>query len=257
MLQNKREKYMNNLNQLYLTTSWDDGDPLDYRIAELLSKHGIPGTFYVPCYNSSREVMSNSALRELSQDFEIGSHTLDHYPIDGKDLDEIKHQVVNGKKELENRIGKEVDIFCYPGGRSHAQSRKIVKDAGFKFARNTADFNLSLGNDPFSLPTTAQFRYRRPSSLAFNFAKWGNWFDRTSMLIPALKGKSMIEQLENMLEVAIKRGGVFHLWGHAYQIEETDDWDELDRFLGYLSEIFPASMRKTNGEIFNDMMTSK
>ena len=32
----------------YITTSWDDGHPLDFRIAELLSEYRLRGTFYVP-----------------------------------------------------------------------------------------------------------------------------------------------------------------------------------------------------------------
>ena len=31
-----------------ITTSWDDGHPLDLRVAELLAKYGLQGTFYVP-----------------------------------------------------------------------------------------------------------------------------------------------------------------------------------------------------------------
>ncbi len=32
----------------FITTSWDDGHPLDFRVAELLSKYGLRGTFYIP-----------------------------------------------------------------------------------------------------------------------------------------------------------------------------------------------------------------
>ena len=32
----------------YITTSWDDGHPLDLRVAELLSEYHLQGTFYVP-----------------------------------------------------------------------------------------------------------------------------------------------------------------------------------------------------------------
>jgi hypothetical protein len=34
--------------ETYITTSWDDGHPSDLRVAELLIKHGLRGTFYVP-----------------------------------------------------------------------------------------------------------------------------------------------------------------------------------------------------------------
>jgi hypothetical protein len=35
----------------YITTSWDDGHPSDLRLADLLHKHSLRGTFYVPPEN--------------------------------------------------------------------------------------------------------------------------------------------------------------------------------------------------------------
>ena len=33
---------------ILITTSWDDGHPLDLRLAELLHKYDVPATFYIP-----------------------------------------------------------------------------------------------------------------------------------------------------------------------------------------------------------------
>src|SRR3989304_6864863 len=56
------------------TTSWDDGHPLDTRIAELLSRHGFQGTFYMPLSNrEGLPVMPPGEMRRLGQEFEIGS----------------------------------------------------------------------------------------------------------------------------------------------------------------------------------------
>ena len=38
----------------YITTSWDDGHPLDFRVAELLAKYGLPGTFDAARPNTGR-----------------------------------------------------------------------------------------------------------------------------------------------------------------------------------------------------------
>ena len=62
---------------LAITTSWDDGHPLDLRIAELLTKYDLQGTFYVPLHNS-RPTMSPAQIRELAGSFEIGAHTVNH-----------------------------------------------------------------------------------------------------------------------------------------------------------------------------------
>ena len=64
---------------VYITTSWDDGHPLDLRVAELLTKHRIGGTFYIPRI-AEKETMSAAHIRQLSLAFEIGAHTLHHVP---------------------------------------------------------------------------------------------------------------------------------------------------------------------------------
>ena len=63
-----------------ITTSWDDGHPLDLRVAELLAKHGLPGTFYVPM-RAEHGTMTTAQLRELSGAFEIGAHTVHHVDL--------------------------------------------------------------------------------------------------------------------------------------------------------------------------------
>ena len=67
---------------LLVTTSWDDGHPSDLRVADLLDKHGLSATFYVPCANSEgRPVMVSSDVAELGRRFEIGGHTRDHVSL--------------------------------------------------------------------------------------------------------------------------------------------------------------------------------
>ena len=178
------------MKELYLTTSWDDGDPLDTKLGELLAKHNIKATFYIPCSNQEgSKVLSNSALQSLAREFEIGSHTLDHVPLDGNDIHEIRRQVTEGKAKLQDSLGKEVKGFCYPGGKNSAHARQIVADAGFYFARTTADFHTGLLADPYLMPTTIQFKPRGPQSFIFNFLKWGNWQNRLSLMIAGISHK--------------------------------------------------------------------
>ena len=52
--------------KLVVTTSWDDGYPADLRVAELLAKHGVAGTFYVPNRNlEGRPVLSEQEIRRI------------------------------------------------------------------------------------------------------------------------------------------------------------------------------------------------
>src|SRR5208283_3028025 len=80
-----------------ITTSWDDGHPLDLRMAELLAKYRLTGTFYVP-RSSQKPVMNPSQIRDLSDSFEIGAHTLEHIAIDSLPDAEARKQL-SGSRE--------------------------------------------------------------------------------------------------------------------------------------------------------------
>src|SRR5438874_5330287 len=71
-----------NSKALLVTTSWDDGHPSDLRVASLLDKHGLSGTFYVPSANSeNKAVMAATEIAELGRRFEIGGHTQNHVSL--------------------------------------------------------------------------------------------------------------------------------------------------------------------------------
>ena len=62
---------------MIVTTSWDDGDILDERVADLLDRHGIRGTFYLARSCRSNR-LSEKSIRALAKRHEIGAHTLSH-----------------------------------------------------------------------------------------------------------------------------------------------------------------------------------
>src|SRR5215470_6096285 len=103
---------------LTMTTSWDDGHPLDFRIAELLDRYGLTGTFYVP-RQAETKVMSTTQIQELSRRFEIGAHTLDHVRLHDVGEAEARRQMIASRTWVENITGKACKVFCFPGGEFH------------------------------------------------------------------------------------------------------------------------------------------
>jgi SAM-dependent methyltransferase len=45
----------------------------------------------------------------------------------------------------------------------------------------------------------------------------------------------------------MRNGGVFHLYGHSWEIEKTNSWKRLERVLQYLNENTNSTQRFTNG----------
>jgi hypothetical protein len=239
------------------TTSWDDGHPLDARLADLLSRHGLQGTFYVPVSNrEGLPVMPAEDLRRLDQAFEIGSHTIDHCYLSTVAAVEACRQIGEGKSRIEQILGHRVTGFCYPGGHYTSEQRRMVVEAGFEYARTTVGFHRTLPADPFVMPTTIQF-YPHPRTVCVKqFIGRGEWRQRRELFGLAVGPGDFLSRLRGMLDHVCLRGGVFHLWGHSWELEGFNGWRQLERFLQYAAERVPAEGRMNNGQVLQQARRS-
>jgi hypothetical protein len=232
------------------TSSFDDGNPLDMKMAELLSKHGLAGTFYVPIKNCEGDpVLDSRHIRELAGTFEIGSHTCEHRYLNSLDVRQAYHQVHDGKKALEDMIGAPVEGFCYPGGRYLRRDVELVRACNFTYARTTMNLCFGHTSSPYQMPTTIQFYPHTRDVFLRNFAGSGCWSKRVKGLRLALQHEDWIERLYAMFEHACKSSGVFHLWGHSMQIDQLDAWDELDAFYRHVAAAIPPPRRHSNARV--------
>jgi hypothetical protein len=224
------------------TCSIDDGHPSDLKMAELLSKHGLNGTFFVPIRNrEGPPVMSSPDIREIGRRFEIGSHTYDHCFLKNVDITEAHYQITEGKKQLEDLLGRKVAGFCYPGGKYRPGDVDMVRAAGFRYARTTMNLCFDTGDNAFELPTTVQFYPHDRTVYVRNFAKFGHWAKRQNGLRLAVWNKNWIDRLYWMFHHAAQSGGSFHLWGHSKDIDQLNAWPEMDRFLQHASVVAPEN----------------
>lgn len=235
---------------LVFTCSIDDGHPLDLKMAELLDKHGLNATFFVPIKNrEGSNVMSRQALIELARRFEIGSHTHDHYYLKNLDVRRSYYQIAEGKKQLEDILGGDIAGFCYPGGKFRRKDIELVRACGFKYARTTANLCLDAGSRPFEMPTTIQFYPHDRDVYLRNFIKSGHWLKRSPPLWFMVQQRDWMQRLYALFDYACGQGGAFHLWGHSKQIDELQAWGELDRFLCYVAGKVVLHDRLTNGQL--------
>lgn len=233
-----------------LTLSVDDGHPLDLRVADLLERHGLQATFYVPIQNDEGPpVMSAAHVRRLAQRFEIASHTLSHRFLATLDDDAARAQVVDGKHALEDALGAPVQGFCYPGGRYRRRHVAMVREAGFAYARTTQNLRLDAGRLPFEMPTTLQFYPHPRAVLARNLLSQGNRVARLPGFLAAMSGDDWLERSYRLLALAGSHGGVFHLWFHTLDLERFGLWTALDCFLARAAERVPAAARLSNGAL--------
>lgn len=237
------------MTQATITTSWDDGHPLDLRLADMLADHGLRATFYVPM-RCDRPVMSASELRRLAEGFEIGAHTLDHRPFTAIPPAEAQRQIVESRQWLEDVLGRPCAVICPPLGRFGAAHVRMMRQAGFRGYRTVELLSLDRPRPRdgiHELPTSVQAFGHGPAAYLRNALRRF----RADNLLRYWRcgGGSWLVLLRGLLREATDRGGVLHLWGHSWEIDENSLWAELREGMRILKDALGTMITATNGQL--------
>jgi len=219
-----------------VTTSWDDGDPLGLRVAELLRARHLPGTFYFPFIDyDGRRTLTPDHLRSLaSEGFEVGGHAMSHNVLPQLSSKEIAREVGVCKDRLEDILGKQVRMFCYPKGRFNAAVVRHVKHAGYEGARTTRMFRQGLDFSPFRMPTSLLAYPNTRMQHTKNLVRGRNIRGLLPYVTRFIWCDSWVSIGKILFDRVLKGGGVWHLYGHSWQIEEMGLWDDLKEILDYV-----------------------
>jgi peptidoglycan/xylan/chitin deacetylase (PgdA/CDA1 family) len=228
-----------------VTCSWDDNDDANLEIARILENIGIRGTFYIdpagyrPDWAMGGELRSNE-IQTLAETHEVGSHTWSHKNLAKSDNNSIQIELTRSKEFLEKVTGRPILGLAYPWGEHSNRVEGIVHDCGYLFARNvrecTIDFPpsnyYSWGTSVHALP-----RPRLASQNALDYVRYlsGDWRKL------ALK----------TFEMALKRRGVWHLFGHACEVLKptlNHDFLEIMTHVANRGDVWYA----TNGMLFQN-----
>jgi peptidoglycan/xylan/chitin deacetylase (PgdA/CDA1 family) len=210
-----------------------------------LERAGVAGTFYIAprsCEIPAEARLTSGDIRALASKFEIGGHTLTHARLPRLGVREAAEEIRQGKYLLEDVIQSPLRSFCYPRGEYRPCHVDLVRQAGFSLGRTVRRHETAFPRDPLQTATTVHtYRHWRdipaiawlagcqPRRAASRFWNWDDLaiaqFDRT-----------------------LASGGLFHLWGHSWEIDAHDDWARLERVLRHIGG--RTSVRYlTNGEL--------
>jgi hypothetical protein len=221
-----------------VTTSWDDGDCADLRVAEMLQSSGIGGTFYVPntpC--DGHRALSHADLRSLSAEgFEIGAHTVSHRRLRGLSGEELAREISPCKPFLEDILGTEVRMFCYPWGRYDSNVIRALKEAGYWGARTVRMLATRLEFNPFEMPTTVQIMPHRKSGYVRNVARARKMEGLQVFLRHMARLDNWVELGKKLFDSVLQNGGMWHLYGHSHEIEKLGLWKDLEEILDHVGK---------------------
>ena len=129
---------------------FDDGYEDNHRFAwPILRSFGFTATLFAPAAligtdspipaerpgAAPARLMSWDQLKELVREgLVVGSHGMTHRRLTRLSLAQVKGEVVESKQVLEEKLGRPVDWFCYPGGAFTIDVVRLTQWAGYQGA---------------------------------------------------------------------------------------------------------------------------
>jgi hypothetical protein len=229
---------------MIFTTSWDDANVLDYKLIKTIKENNpqIKGTVYVPILSKYRNTL-DSDIKNLSEFFEIGCHTLDHRDLSKSSIKEIENQLSLSQRHLSELLKKDINAFCFPFGKYSKESVEIAKKY-FKTGRIVSqNFSEGIIENDFLLHTSIQVcTHSKEITEKLNF-EIKNVGSISQKILPKLKNIKLdnnnnykwLDIAKLVFNEVKNTKSVFHLWGHSWEIEKQNLWQELGDFMRFVS----------------------
>jgi len=190
-----------------LTLSYDDGRFADRRLVDILNRHGIKGTFHI---NSgllgTPDRVGVEEVRTLYEGHEVSAHTLTHPTIARCPNEQIVHEVMEDRRNLERIVGYTVRGMSYPNGSYSRRIKEMLPGLGIEYARVVA----SSGH--FGMPD--------------DFLEWQ----------PTCHHKrDLMKHAETFVSLHKKQYlYLMNVWGHSYEFDNDHNWELMEQFCSYV-----------------------
>jgi hypothetical protein len=195
------------------------------------------GTFYVPITGyRGGETLTETDLRALSSNgFEIGAHTISHRPLPKLSAREQVYEIRDSKQMLEQKLGSTVRMFCYPNGCYDGGVIREVKKAGYEGARTVRMLSVKTNFDAYEMPITVQAYPHDKSGYLRNLGKARNILGLVKYLTELQQLDSWVDLGKRMFNRVLEHGGIWHLYGHSWEVDQLGIWPDLTEMLDYVS----------------------
>lgn len=231
-----------------ITTSWDDGCKEDLKLSKLLCKYGLKGTFYISPFMCARKKnLTNDEIKKLDELHEVGAHTLSHIDLTSVSLNEAKKEIEGSKVYLEQLLKHSVDMFCYPWGHYNEKIKIFIRSIGFLGARTIDEGSVNFPSDHFEWRTSV---YASNSSPSITLRTW------LKLKMPIVFLLDWEVRAKLIFDYFLKRGEIYHLWGHSWEIEKRNYWDKIENVFAYISRRNDVQY-ETNGEIIRKVIDNR
>ena len=204
-----------------LTLSYDDGVEQDRRLIGILDRYGIHATFNLNsgCWAPEghrwpegqihrRLPLSEARALYANPNHEVAVHCLTHASLTDIPADQVVHEIMADRENLEATFGGIIRGAAYPFGTYNAKVAELLHSCGIRFCRTVA--------------STHRF----------------DLMDDWCILHPTCHHDDpMLGELEDRFLADKGTFGpkLFYLWGHAYEFEANNNWERIEQFCEKMS----------------------
>jgi len=149
---------------------------------------------------AQREVMSAGEIAELASmpQVTIGSHSVNHALMPNCTEEELRKEITDSKRDLEQWTHRPVRVFSYPNGGFDHRTARVLAEAGYSLAFTTENHPITLADNPYYIP---RFSIMDDGSLSENICHAFGLWPPVITLIRALKLNRMrVESKQNVEE---------------------------------------------------------
>jgi peptidoglycan/xylan/chitin deacetylase (PgdA/CDA1 family) len=126
---------------------------LGFRATVFVPTGVIDGTASFPWYSHQPALFDWEEIVELDQvgTLRFEAHSVSHPNLLLLTSAESRHEIADSKLDLEDRLGRAVEAFCYPAGLFGERERRFVAETGYRLAVSCEPGVNVPGTDRFSL----------------------------------------------------------------------------------------------------------
>ena len=194
------------------TLSYDDGVKDDARLADIMRKYGLKGTFNINSKNivtENERCLSVEGLNKAyGDDFEIALHGYNHLSLAKVSGALALRDVVSDREYLEKTFGRVVRGMAYANGSFNEDVIEILRMAGVAYSRTThATHSFDIPENWLALDPTCHHVDPELFALVDKFL-----------------------EPENTTRQWSTKPKLFYLWGHSYEFPRDNNWDVIEKF---------------------------
>ncbi len=137
--------------------TFDDGHASNQLASELIAKAGGSADFFInPGSVGTPNYLDWSALREMAASgMSIQSHGFHHRYLDELSPADVRKELIDSRRAIEDHLGLPVTIFAPPGGRLAPDLEKAATDAGYRAVCSSRVGLWRFGEDLWDIPRLA------------------------------------------------------------------------------------------------------